>query len=99
MAKKKVTLYLDVELYTELQKLVRVVPGASASGLFNDMMRDLIPMLRSLLSLAAEGDRDALADLMRRLLGDQMISLASDGLGAIQTIKEKPESAKGNADT
>lgn len=96
MAKKKVTLYLEVEPYQELQNLIRGLPGVSASSLINDMMRDLIPILRSLISLAADGDRDAMAELMKRLLGDQLVDLASEGLGAIQTIADKPQSSKGN---
>lgn len=90
MSEKKirVTLYLKADNHRRVKELVEAVPGLTISGLVDEVLGQLVPAVDSLVALAKEGDQTAQAELMRRLLADQVFTLASDGTEIVRQLAE-----------
>jgi len=87
--KKRVNLYVDAEPYDRLKALTKRVPGMTISGVFDQVLREFVPVVEQLVDLAQSGDREAQALVARRLLADQMFTLASEGADAIHTMEKR----------
>lgn len=86
--KQKVTLYLNSANYVRLRKLVDSVPGMSVSGVVDELIEDFIPPVEELLAMARSGDTAAQAEMMSRLLADQLLNIAGEGTSVIRQITD-----------
>lgn len=82
----RVTLYLKANNHRRVKELVEAVPGLTISGLVDEVLAHLVPSVDSLVALAKEGDHGAQAELMRRLLSDQVFTLAADGTELVRQM-------------
>lgn len=87
MAKMRVNLYLDEDLYKKAKAVVDQVPGGSISRLVNDVLGQAIPSFEHILEAAKAGDNEAQAKMMSHLLANQLLGLADESVGLLRTIK------------
>lgn len=64
---------LEPDLHEELKAYVAVVPGASVSGLVNDVLMPLIPDLRAVRTAIEDGDEIALREALERMIGASIL--------------------------
>lgn len=96
MAKIRVNLYLDEDIYKKAKAVVDQIPGGSISALVNDVLEQAVPSFEHILEAAKAGDSEAQAKMMSHLLANQLLSLANESVGLLHTIKggKKPALAK-----
>lgn len=94
MAKMRVNLYLDEDIYRKAKSLVEQVPGSSVSGLVDEVLEGAIPMLEQTLEAAKAGDTEAQAKMMSHLFANQLLKLANESVGVIRTIKGSDKKTK-----
>lgn len=86
--KRRVTLYLDPEIHASARALVDSLPGASLSGIVDELLADYVPVVQSLMDAAKSGDKDAKAEMFSRLLADQLVGLATEGTSVVRQLVE-----------
>lgn len=62
MAKKRINLYVEPELYEEFKKVLPVT-GDTISGVFDHAMREYISAIKMIIE---SNDKDSLFDMMKR---------------------------------
>ena len=91
--KNRVTLYLRPEVHERLRRIVDQIPGMSHSMVVEELLLDFLPVMEDLLEAAKSGDRDAQAEIMKKLLADQMFALADEGTDVIRQLGNRAEEA------
>ena len=91
--KNRVTLYLRPEVHERLRRIVDQIPGMSHSMVVEELLLDFLPVMEDLLEAAKSGDRDAQAEIMKKLLADQMFALADEGTDVMRQLANRAEEA------
>lgn len=86
--KVRANLYLDRDVYERAQDLVERLPGLSVSEMVSDLLKSAIEPLEQLLEMAESGNKDAQAEMMSRLLADQLLGLAGEGIETLRIVKD-----------
>lgn len=86
--KVRANLYLDRDVYERAQHLAERLPGLSVSEMVTDLLKSAIEPLEQLLKMAESGDKDAQAEMMSRLLADQLLLLAGEGMDTMRMVKQ-----------
>lgn len=86
--KKKVTLYLNKEIYARAQEAAKQLPGASVSGMVDEALEAMLPAIEAVFAMKSE-HKEIQQEQLSRLLAEQLLGLASEGVDTIRTVSKK----------
>lgn len=73
MAHRRVNISIDPELHDRATRLVERIPGATFSGLVQDVLRDMLPVLETVADAYEEGGEEAAGAVVEQQLGKLML--------------------------
>lgn len=85
MAKRRVNFMLDPDLHDLLKEVADVLPGTSVSGLINDSLRPMMPILKDLAAAVRTNDPEVMQAAACHALGRSLL----EGIHTQEDLKSK----------
>ena len=79
MARRHVHMTLDPDVYDRARSVVDRLPGATISGLFDQYLSELVPVLEKILSAVDEGNAEAAQAVLSGYLGERLVHMMVSG--------------------